>query len=529
HAIWGTGAATTLADCKKLDGTSCNAPACGSVTGTSAYCSATAEQRSPGHDTFSLWPDTSGCVAPPEWTDVTQPKPIILPGVWHRACDEREWLRSQLRTDLLDDEKGLLDVRLRINFNVTTNSAYDSKKPTLFDGDTNAQQFAWDSMVGEERQLDFAAKSGPPLGSPGSDPNQYVNAAVTQLTDYYETLPASNTPFGTGQIRPQCRQALANPKPGFICAGTLYDDSTDLCKRFVQPATAAGTPQPPLTDEQSFPCWDFWNFNPDNGLESQMQKRRVDGPLPSNYPTDWRKTQGYAADVSGSKALGAWKAYQLVPHSSGNIADNQADVNEAFIMLNQVNPTDAEKMLRAVAGESPPTQHWTITGSKAIIHRADSAKDAVHAASLCNSFANHDNSKLLGFIPKSAYGWCKVLLGAFDVFLAIYTAIHDFFYDNMINPLRAFSIDLPIIGTICPFCWLADIIEGFVNFVLGPAPPDTRTYHIALVTVGCVPAVQEVADVANNFDLAKILKMVIAGNVSLSDPANSTCGAAPSS
>jgi hypothetical protein len=198
-------------------------------------------------------------------------------------------------------------------------------------------------------------------------------------------------------------------------------------------------------------------------------------------------------------------------------------------MLNQVNPTDAEKMLRAVAGESPPTQHWTITGSKAIIHRADSAKDAVHAASLCNSFANHDNSKLLGFIPKSAYGWCKVLLGAFDVFLAIYTAIHDFFYDNMINPLRAFSIDLPIIGTICPFCWLADIIEGFVNFVLGPAPPDTRTYHIALVTVGCVPAVQEVADVANNFDLAKILKMVIAGNVSLSDPANSTCGAAPSS
>ena len=525
HAVWGTGVATAqLSDCKKADGTPCNAPACGTVQGSAQYCSQAQELRGGGHDTFSLWPDSaSGCVSPPAWTDVNAAKPKIPAGSWHRPCDEREWVRSQLRTSLLDTEKGLLDVRVRINFNVPANSSFDNKKPTLFDGDAAAQKTAWDSMVAAEQALDDAAKGG------GSDPNKYVNAAVSQLTDYYETLPPSNTPFGTPQIRPQCRQTLAATKPGFTCAGTLFDDSTDNCKRIVPPPPAGGGPAPAPTDEQNFPCWNFWNFNPDNNQKATQQKRRVDGPLPANYPTDFRKTQSYASDVGNSKVLGDWKSYLLVPHSTGNIANNQEDVDESFIMINQVNPTDEEKLLRSVAGQPAPSQHWTITGSKAIIHRADSRQDAVHAVSLCNNFSNHSTDLLLGFIPKTAYQWCKVLLGAFDVFRAIYNAIHDFFYDNLINPLRAFSIDIPLIGNICPFCWLADIIKGLVDFVLGPEPPDTRTYHIALVTVGCVPAIQQVADIANNFDLEKIIKLVINKDSSLSDPNNDTCSGPSSS
>ncbi|MFN2462390.1 MAG: TadE/TadG family type IV pilus assembly protein [Candidatus Dormibacteria bacterium] len=528
HAIWGTGAATTkLADCKKSDGKPCGAPACGSVPGTSQTCGKPEEKRSSDHDTFNLWPDTDGCVDPPAWTDVNAPKPKVPAGAWHRPCDEREWLRSQLRTSLLDTERGLIDVRIRINFNVPDNKAYDSKKPTLFDdgGDANAQKTAWDSLVAAEQALDAEAKGS------GNDPDKDVNAAVSQLTDYYERapptfpgLPTFKTPFGSYGPRVFCRAPLADPHPGFTCAGTIYDSGADLCKRPDKPATP-----PNFTDMELFPCWNFWGFDPNNDKKDQMQKRRDAGPLPDSYPVDYRKTQSYAADVSGSKTLGDWKAYKFEPHSTGNIADNQDDVNESFIMINQVNPTDEERLLRQVAGGPAPKQHWTITGSKAIIHRADSAKDAVHASSLCNNFKDHSTDKLLGFIPKTPYGWCRVLLGAFDVFKDIYDAIHNFFFDKLIQPMRDFSIDLPIVGNICPFCWLADILEGLVNYVLGPAPPDTRTYHIALVTVGCVPAVQQVADVANNFDLEKVIKLVINKDSSLSDPNNDTCSGAPSS
>ena len=534
HAIWGTGAATTtLADCKTKDGQPCNAPSCGTVSGTQQYCNNAKEERSPGHDTFNLWTTTAGgCVDPPAWTDVNQPKPKVPAGSWHRPCNEREWLRSQLRTSLLDTEAGLKDVRERINFHVAANGKYDALKPTLFEdgGDSGAQKIAWDSMAAAEQALDFAAKGD------GPDPNKNVNAAVDQLVSYYETAPLTfpglatfKTPFGSYGPRPFCRGGLADPHPGFICNGVYFDNGTDNCKRETPPPPPQGQPPTPPTDQQNFPCWDFWNRDPNNDKKDAMQKRRDAGPLPDNYPIDYRKTQNYAADVSGSKALGDWKAYKLRPHSSGNIADNQDDVNESFIMINQVNPTDAQKLLRSAAGESPPKQTWTITGSKAIIHRADSSKDAVHATSLCNNFKDHSTELLLGFLPKTPYQWCRLLLGAFDVFKAIYDAIHNFFYDNMINPLRNFSIDLPLIGNICPFCWLADIIEGLVNYVLGPEPPDTRTYHIALVTVGCVPAVQQVADVANNFDLEKIIKLVLSKDGSFSDPNNDTCSGAVTS
>ncbi|MEA2646492.1 MAG: hypothetical protein QOE92_1575 [Chloroflexota bacterium] len=543
HTIWGTpfkdqASAHLDPNCKNADGSACQVPSCTAENGTvenKDFCD-TLESRlgSPvdnSRDIFSLnTTPAPGCTAPPLWTDATKPKPAIPAGSWHHPCDDVEWARDSMRGFYLEDELSLINLRTRLNIKTDANTDFKSDKPQLFDDEgkpENAKK-AYELLTTAEKDLkNFATGNDP-------DVHKSVNAQVKLLHDYYEKMPATfpgvesdgtpgvffPTPLGKNNPRVYCVRSLADTHPGFDCSGAVADKDADNCK----PAEQQDG-KPPPTEEQLFPCWNFWGWTDNNDFKDTVQKRRDQGPLPDNYPTDYRKTQFYSDEANHSKALGTWKNFKLVPSSAENIPDSP-DVNEAFIMVSEVLPSSSEVLIRRLSGAPEQGKKWTITASKAIIHRADSKADAVHASSLCNNIpGSHDDSKLLGLFPKNAYGWCKVLLGAFDLFVDIYNGIHDFFYDGFINPLRNFSIDLPIVGTICPFCWLADIIAGLVDYVLGPAPPDARTFHVVLVTVGCVPAVQQISDIASNLDLEKIMKMVISDDASFKDADNNTCKA----
>jgi hypothetical protein len=185
-------------------------------------------------------------------------------------------------------------------------------------------------------------------------------------------------------------------------------------------------------------------------------------------------------------------------------------VVQDFIQVAQVRPFYPEQLAYHVAGKGEPPTRYSINASKAIVHRADSKNDRVLAADICDNISDKgtqgkDYSSLtrvsapLSFLPDTVYGWCVLILGFFDTLYDIYQSIYGFFNDYLMKPLRAFSFT--IFGVhICPFCWLADIVKGILDYLLGPAPPDTRTWHIALVSIACIPAIGYIAKIAGVID-----------------------------
>ena len=318
----------------------------------------------------------------------------------------------------------------------------------------------------------------------------------------------------------------------------------------LQDATRAPRYQPADADPDPNPCWLFWGWDKDH---AQLFKN---GQLDSRLPTDYRDTS-YYSDEAAISSLGDWKAFDHPPSVMGADAQTK-DVVQDFIEVSEIEPSFMQQLASHVAGKGDPIADYAVTASKAIVHRADSGNDRLKIADLCDAAADDKNHRdqnggavyekvggpipLLKDLPGSVFGWCYVLLGFFDVIVDIYRAIHNFFYDNIINPLRAFKLDLGFLGTICPFCWFADIVAKLVDYVLGPKPPDARNWHIALVSVACVPAVSEIANIAGYVVQAKAKVKDISGSnwdkmlSKVSDVKNltdfqksSTCNGPPSS
>ncbi|MGI8609684.1 MAG: Tad domain-containing protein [Candidatus Dormibacteria bacterium] len=462
-------------------------------------------------DTFHLWPDTPGCTSPPAWTDPLTPPADATGTQWHRQCDERLWFKEQVQAWYFEQIQAIHELRIKVNIN----QKQEADSPERFDGSDQDKTDALKAMDDAEASLRHIA-----VDTGGETVDQKVKDFIAKIDGYKPTdAPLNHCPKDPNKVAPSGQPTQF----GFKCDGQFHADAPDACKTPPPPDPKAN---PPLPTPDPNPCWAFWGWDKDH---AQLVKT---GPLDPKLPVDYRDTSTYRDEVeppgeptddAGNlvNSLAEWKKFDHPASVMGADAQTK-DVVQDFLEVSEIEPSYMQQLAYHAAGRKDgPTADYAITASKAIVHRADSTKDRLMVADLCD-FAKTDDGKnmrdqsggavyeriggpipLINTLPASVFGWCWVLLGFFDSIVAIYTAIHSFFYDNIINPLRAFKIDLGFLGTICPFCWFATIIAKLVDYVLGPQPPDARNWHIALVSVACVPAVSEVANIAGYVVQAK--------------------------
>ena len=301
----------------------------------------------------------------------------------------------------------------------------------------------------------------------------------------------------------------------FKCDSQYSYDAVAKCKTPAAPAQG----QPPLTHDQTFPCLNYWGLPdavqsspPGSLVAPQLHFTKAAGFANPAPPLDYRDTSYYADEVlppdsptAGNpphrlNIVSQWLSSLKDFKASVSTADAATkDVTQDFIQVSQIQPFYPETLAYHVAGKGDPPTRYAINATKAIVHRADSRDDKVRAADLCDNISDKvhngvtqgksvdslskiDGPPPLNLLPNTVYGWCILILGFFDVLMNIYNGVSDFFHNNLIDPIRGFTI-----FGFCPFCWFADLIQDLLDYLLGPAPPDARTWHIALVSVACIP------------------------------------------
>ena len=452
----------------------------------------------------------------------TTPGPETNAAAWSHSCDEKTWFEDSVKKYYFNDIQNLEALETQINFDGANNN------PVRFSGSaqdkTDAKKLL-DDLIAKLKDVSTGSGSGS------------IHAQA-------QTIETTVDKFGPGQPGPfqHCtlnsgggfsstdpnQLKLAGGFFGFKCNNQYNYDPVAKCKAPAPPAQG----QPALTPDQTFPCLNYWGM-PDNLVSSppgsisdaKFHFTKTAGFPNPPPPVDYRDTTFYSDEVLPADApTGGNPPHRLNPVSqwlsslkdfkpSVSTADQATkDVTQDFIQVSQIQPFYPETLAYHVAGKGDPPTRYAINATKAIVHRADSRDDKVLAADLCDNISDKvhngvtqgksvsslskiDGPPPLNLLPNTVYGWCILILGFFDVLTSIYNSVSDFFHNNLIDPIRSFSFDTPF-GNICPFCWFADLVQDLLDYLLGPPPPDSRTWHIALVSVACIPAVGTIAQIA---------------------------------
>jgi len=300
----------------------------------------------------------------------------------------------------------------------------------------------------------------------------------------------------------------------------------------------------------SAPCHVFWGQNLDNpgkplgyvDLSPYFQwPDYVPGsqPLGKHQATDYRAAPFRAQERGeAAKQVSTWVSARFdcsdldaaADHSgcptAGADAGSPVAVEEDFIEVGTVKANLPTVLAARLTGQEVPGDRYAITGSKAKVYRALSTKDRVRVDNLCPHIFTQDNKSdpndyktVLDFLPITGYGWCHVLLSSFQLFIDIRNAIQGYF-DKIENFINSICIPTPL-GDFCPFTIISDVLQELVQTVLGPKPPDTRTYHVTLETIGCIPELAQAADVARHPE--KLVGILVSAESSSGDSNSGTC------
>jgi hypothetical protein len=418
----------------------------------------------PARDVFHIWSDnTPGCLgASPAWS---------------RPCKETDWVRGLAEKPYQDALKGVADLVKTINF---------------------------DGTSGPDLLID-PASDAPAAKADLQDATNTLNSALTTKIDgaFMGGLSHWDNTGVDGDIGGSCPGGTehSGPYTNFHCGGTVnyFDNIANHNCNGPGP-----DPKNPLAQ-----CERYWDWNI---LDASHSFRSTSFPADYVNVQDYRNTQHFKDFIGNRTALAQWKHDLNALGPSVHPADTPSDAEEAFIMVDRVQPSQMSILAHKLSGQGAPSATWTITASIAKIYKPATLLpgheeiDTVQVNDLCINLFNPNAGEvaaggqfdpLLGVIPWDGYTWCHVILGFFDLFISFYDAIHNFFYDNIINPIENEpKIPTPF-GDICLFCWVGDLIAAAIDALLGPPHPDNRTFHVDLVPVNCVPAVAVVADVAN--------------------------------
>lgn len=512
----------------------------------------------PNRDTFHFWDSTPGCTDP--WPlngffALVNPNTKIGSAFfkntqkngWHRPCNEFYWL-DHLMASYYWHEWGALD-------QVKHQLFYDPKLqtftlPGVFTG-SDADRTAAIKMLDDTKDelLDIATGNGGdgdhgqiglPTDGPangcdgGFMPHTWMALAMHGCFDQWHD---DKCPFGAAS-RPKLGPYFSFKCDGGLSSTKVFDANPPDNK-----------PVPRCTDPA--PCHVFWGMDQGNTGKVVGQYGIVPYYLwpdyvPSNQPLAQHQATDYRAAPfrsqergAASKAVSEWQAARFDCSDLDPAADHTgcptagadssptSEVEEDFIEVGTVKANLPTELAAKLTGQKVPDDRYAITGSKARVYRARSVKDRVRVDNLCPHIFTQDNKndpndydKVLGFLPSTGYGWCHVLLSSFQLFIDIRNAIQDFF-DPIIHALDSICIPIPFSGDLCLFKWAGDLLQDLVDFVLGPKPPDTRTYHVALETVGCIPQLAQAADIARHPD--HLVSVVIAAKGFSSDTGSGTC------
>lgn len=557
HAIWGKGSQASLPP-PQGGGQPPPCPpkvSCSNPNAESRLGGGTATPD-PGRDTFHLWPTTPGCVDPQEFPyknpyteyDPTQFAPTGQQ--WHRPCDEKAWLQQLLQTYYWKEWKSLQDVYNQL-FTVADpknpkNRIFDpAKNGTFVDHNPNGSfpTFQSDTKIAvnliqdAQNQLQNVAEGNGKKGDYGQI-GRPTDAPATNCGDSHATFFArvNEGCYDNWQSAncPDAARGHGNQNYfNFSCNGTIkYSGSGSIPHAIAELICD----KPPAG--QADGCHLVWGLpGPDQNNPDQKTLSPTYAPLPTGFATDYRASKVQRDELSPySQALSMWKqeTFDCANQTKGQQPQNgcpsagteaTGDTEEDFISTSVIKPDAMTSLAASFSHQPTPATRYSITASRVQIHRAKSIKDAVHVSDLCSRIFSHTGARdnyptVLGFLPTDGYGWCYVLLSAFDTFAAIYTAIQGFF-NPVINFLQH-TLCLPTpFGDICPFGWVGDILQGLLNYLLGPAPPDGRTFHISLTTVACVPALATAADIAQH---PEHLLAAVASMESTTDDSGGTCG-----
>jgi hypothetical protein len=486
-------------------------PAC-RPDGTRLGATKPTNQEQIQRDTFHLQAAAiPGCTPPTNaWTDPDHPPgPETNSQAWSHSCDEKTWFEDLVKKYYFNDIQTLEALETQINFDGANNN------PVRFSGS------AQDKTDAKKLLDDLIAKLK----------NESTGTGSGTVDSKAQQDEANVDKYGPGQPGPFQHCVLGSgggfyvDDPNFTKVNGFYSFK---CNNQYNYGPVAKCQSPPAQD-QIFPCLNYWGL-PDNIVSSppgSISDPKFHFTKASGFPNpppalDYRDTSYYndeilppdsPKDAQGNRLnkVSQWLSSLRSFKPSVSTADQATkDVTQDFIQVSQIQPFYPETLAYHVAGKGDPPTRYAINATKAIVHRADSRDDKVRAADLCDNISDkvkdgvtqgksYDSLTRVGaplsFLPNTVYGWCVLILGFFDVLTNIYNAISDFFHKYIIDPIRSFSFT--IFGvTICPFCWFADLVQDLLDYLLGPPPPDSRTWHIALVSVACIPAVGTIAQIA---------------------------------
>ena len=507
-------------------------------------------------DTFHFWDKTPGCVDPAWSTLGIYINPITTPkffqykaGTWHRPCNEYYWL-DHIMASYYWHEWGALDQVYHQLFFDPKTKAFSTTTGAFVEHNPGEANQAAKLLTDTQAQLvNVAVGSGGDgdhgqIGRPSDGPAdkcdgdfkphtwlaQAMKGCLDQFHDDACPFGAPSRPKLGPYFSFRCDAGLKSPKVMDLDP----KDSTKLVLR--------------CTD--ATPCHVFWGMDqnnpgkpvgfvgitayftwPDYVLSSQ--------PLGQYQATDYRASRLRSKERGdASQAVSTWQS-ALFDCSSLKPADDHSGcptpgadaspatvVEEDFIEVATLHPNLPTQFAAAISGQPVPADRHAITGSKVKVVRATSVKDRVRVDNLCPHIFKQDNKNdpndfdtVLGFLPSTGYGWCHVLLSSFEALIAIRNAIQGLF-DPIINLLDSICIPNPFGDDICLFKWAGDILQTLLDWLLGPQPPDTRTYHVTLGSIGCIPQLEEASKLANN---PSLLIQVVIDSKSLDSTNSGTC------
>ena len=411
-----------------------------------------ANDRHPERDTFHIWnDDTPGCAG----------------NNWSRPCNEQDWLKQLVRNPYKQAVTFLDDLEKKINFGGANNN------PVLFQGsDPNkeaqekkdAQKLIDDTKAALQSAADGSGK-----------PN--LDKWISDTNKKYDSTNAGDDPF-------------KNCPDGPNKAGQYFSLICNQDERIAGSATCDTD-----TKKSPTPCQDYWNFDKGNASRQFLKG----ASLPKDAPIDYTDSKNFAGEINSndSKAYSDWQKAYFSPSAKGVEASGEAEMD--FVMIARTPPS-LMRQLAANVGNRPDlaNNRVSVSASIAKLYRATDVRDTVRLNDLCDALdpkhkgATSHLSFPLSFLPDTFWGFCHVLLGSLDAIRDIYNAINGFF-QPIIDGLNSISI-----FGFKPLGWLADLIAGIRDELIGPPFPEARTFHAVLVPVACVPLLDKIAYLAAN-------------------------------